>query len=51
MLDRALEITHADLVEARNLSEALRVENEDYKVCFEIFLKTNKTSLNFVECI
>jgi len=31
VLDRALEITHTDLVEAKNLCEALRVENEDYK--------------------
>jgi hypothetical protein len=37
MLHRTLEITHGDLVEVKNLCEALRVENEDYQVClFEI---------------
>jgi hypothetical protein len=32
MLHRTLEITHADFIEARNLAEALRLENDDYKV-------------------
>jgi hypothetical protein len=32
MLDRSLEVTHADFIEARNLAEALRVENEDFRV-------------------
>lgn len=32
MLDRTLEITHADLVETKNLCEALIIENQDYKV-------------------
>jgi len=34
MLHRTLEITHGDLIEVKNLCEALRVENEDYQVCF-----------------
>jgi len=53
MLDRTLEITHADLVEVKNLCEALRIENEDYQVClFVFFLRFYfKKSLNFLECI
>ncbi len=39
MLDRTLEITHADLVEVKNLCEALRIENEDYQVCLFVFLR------------
>jgi hypothetical protein len=51
MLDRTLEITHADLVEAKNLCEALRVENEDYKVCFSFEILLKNKSLNFLEYI
>jgi hypothetical protein len=43
MLDRTLEATHVDFIEARNLAEALRIENEDYKVCFN----GRRTSLDF----
>ena len=32
VLDRTLEITQNDLIELKNLAEALRLENEDYKV-------------------
>jgi hypothetical protein len=39
MLDRTLEITHADFIEAKNLAEALRIENEDYKNEFESMKK------------
>jgi len=39
MLDRTLEITHSDLIEAKNLIEALRVENDDYKNAFETMKK------------
>jgi hypothetical protein len=37
MLDRALDITEADLIETKNLSEALLLENQDYKVYFLYF--------------
>ncbi|CAF1637846.1 unnamed protein product [Adineta ricciae] len=35
VLDRALDITQNDLTETKNLCEALRVENEDYRKVYE----------------
>ncbi|CAF1272087.1 unnamed protein product [Adineta steineri] len=45
VLDQALDITQMDLVEARNLCEALRVENHDYKNTYERMRKEHSEKM------
>ncbi|CAF1008003.1 unnamed protein product [Rotaria sordida] len=39
LLERALDVAHSDLVETKNLCEALRVENQDYQKAFDTMKK------------